>query len=380
MRTEMDDPDARFETAKQHFLAGLAAFEAGRLEDAEASFVAAHTLLPQRVSTLINLAATRLQRGRLAEALESADALLALEPRNPDGLFHRATALDRLGRPADALAAYDLALAVEPRLGQAWSQRGSLLRELGRGAEAAASFERALAHGADPDLNRYYLAAVSAAGARDRPATAPRPYVRSLFDAYAAQFDRHLQDTLQYRAPALMAQQLQELAGPGRGPWQSALDLGCGTGLLGPLVKPVAARLTGVDLSPAMLAQAGRLGVYDELVLADIVEHLRATPARHDLVLAADVFIYVGALEPVFDALDMVLAPGGVFCFSVEEAAADVADFELRASLRYAHGEAYLRRLAAAHGHELAALQRAPIRTDQHGRIDGLYIALVRGG
>jgi predicted TPR repeat methyltransferase len=370
----MHDPDARFESARQHFLAGVAAFDAGRLEDAEASFVAAHALLPQRVSTLINLAATRLQRGRLAEALESADALLALEPRNPDGLFHRATALDRLGRPADALAAYDLALAVEPRLGRAWSQRGSLLRELGRGAEAAASFERALAHGADPDLNRYYLAAV---GAGERPATAPRPYVRSLFDAYAQQFDRHLQDTLQYRAPALIAQQLQAL---GRGPWQSALDLGCGTGLLGPLVKPLATRLTGVDLSPAMLAQAGRLAVYDELVLADIVEHLRATPARHDLVLAADVFIYVGALEPVFDALDAVLAPGGVFCFSVEEAAAEVADFELRPSLRYAHTEAYLRRLAADHGHEVAALQRAPIRTDQHGRIDGLYVALVRRG
>jgi predicted TPR repeat methyltransferase len=372
MRAEMDDPDARFETAKQHFLAGLAAFEAGRLDDAEASFAAAHALLPQRISTLTNLTATRLQRGRLAEALESADALLALEPRNPDGLFHRATALDRLGRPADALAAYDLALAVEPRLGQAWSQRGSLLRELGRADEAAASFERALAHGADAELNRYYLAAVRAG---DRPATAPRPYVRSLFDAYAQQFDRHLQDTLQYRAPALMALQLRAL---GRGPWRSALDLGCGTGLLGPLVGPVAARLTGVDLSAAMLAQAERLGVYDELVLADIVEHLRTTSARHDLVLAADVFIYVGALEPVFDALDAVLERGGVFCFSVERAGADVADFELRPSLRYAHGEAYLRRLAAQHGHDVAALEEGPIRTDQHGRIDGLYVTLVR--
>jgi predicted TPR repeat methyltransferase len=373
----MDNPDDRFDAAKQHFVAGLAAFEAGQPEAAEASFFASHELLPRRVSTLVNLAATRLQLGRLADALASADALLAIEPHNPDGLFHRATALDRLGRLAEALAAYELALAVEPRLGAAWSQRGSLLRELDRLDEAAASFERALAHGADAELNRYYLAAVRGGVGGSRPATAPRPYVRSLFDAYAEQFERHLQDTLHYRAPERMAQQLRAL---GRGPWQSALDLGCGTGLLGPLVEPMATRLTGVDLSAAMLAQARKLGVYDELVAADIVEHLRTCGRQHDLVLAADVFIYVGALEPVFEALDAALAPGGVFCFSVEEAAENVADFELRASLRYAHAQAYLRRLAAAHGYAVAALQRAPVRSDQRGEIAGLYLALARRG
>lgn len=368
----MADPDIRFEAAKQHFVDGLAAFAAGRFEEAEQRFVASLAVLPGRVSTLVNLAATRLRLAKTDAALSAADAVLALEPGHAEAWFHRASALGQLGRTEEALAACDQLLAIDPGIGPAWSQRGGLQRELGRLDEAAQSFERAIALGGDAELNGYYLAAV---GARPSPATAPRPYVQSLFDAYAEQFDAHLVQVLNYHAPERMAQQLSGLA---RAPWRSALDLGCGTGLLGPLVKPLAGRLVGVDLSAAMLDKARTLGVYDRLVSADIVEHLQTTEERHDLVLAADVFIYVGDLAPVFGALNRTLAPGGVFCFSAELAAADVPDFELRASLRYAHAEPYLLGLASEHGYDVAALQHAPIRDDQRETIAGLYVALVR--
>jgi predicted TPR repeat methyltransferase len=370
--SEMPPSDPRFEAAKQLFLEGLAAFEDGRWAAAEHAFLASLERLPQRISTLINLAATRLRRGHAEAALDTADVVLGLEPDNAEALFHRATALDRLGRAAEALAAYDRVLAVEPKLAAAWSQRGGVLREAGRLDEAARSYTRAIECGGDAQMNGYYLAAVSAGPG---PASAPRAYVQALFDGYAAEFDTHLVDGLGYRAPQTLVAQLRVL---GRGPYRSALDLGCGTGLCGPLVRPLVGRLAGVDLSQPMLDKARALGVYDALACAELVEHLQATPERHDLVLAADVFIYVGDLDPVFAALARVVVPGGVFCFSAEAAAPGATGVELRPSLRYAHAEPYLRRLAAEHGFEVASVLAAPIRSDQRETVDGLYVCCVR--
>ena len=55
--------------------------------------------------------------------------------------------------------------------------------------------------------------------------------------------------------------------------------------------------------------------------------------------LAADVFIYVGELEPVFARLERAMGEG-VFCFSVESLEGDGAGVRLLPSLRYAHSAA----------------------------------------
>lgn len=384
------DPDSsRFERAKQRFQEGLAHFESGHFQEAERCFSESLSVLPGRVSTLVNLAATQLQLASPVAALASAEQALAAEPDDADAWLHRGTALAELGRPGDALQSFDRLLALSPGHAQAWSRRGGVLREMNRLDEAALAFEQALAHGGDTELNSYYLAAVRAGQA---PATAPRRYVQSLFDAYAGEFDAHLVGTLHYRAHEVLTRHLHDLHGPGGGRFVSALDLGCGTGLCGPQVRPRVASLTGVDLSGPMLEKARALGVYDHLAQADIVEHLRSTEARHDLVLAADVFIYVGDLEPVFAALPRVMPAGGVFCFSAElcaeraaheKAASGVAPggsagFELMPSLRYAHSEHYLQDLAARHGFDITRLVREPVREEQRETIDGLFVYLVR--
>ena len=396
-----------FEQAKQLFLDGLQAFQAQRFETAEQRFQASLALLPGRISTLVNLAATQVKLARPQEALATAEQVLAAEPGNADAWFHKASALGQLARhrealagyekvlalgtlpaaepwlrhgqtlqaldqPERALASYDKALAADPTLAQAWSNRGGILREMNRGAEAAEAFRQALAHGADAELHRYYLASVSA---QPLPPTAPAHYVETLFDDYADEFDAHLVDVLGYRAHSTL---VDHLAGLGRGPFRSALDLGCGTGLCAPLLKPMTQRLAGVDLSSQMLEKAHALNLYDELVHADIVAHLQQTQARHDLVASADVFIYVGDLDPVFAALHRVLEPGGLFCFSAECASSERPDFELLPSLRYAHSERYLRALAERHSFEWLRLVRAPIREDQRTSIPGLYVYLQR--
>ncbi|MEO7128518.1 MAG: hypothetical protein ABI040_06575, partial [Rhodoferax sp.] len=118
------------------------------------------------------------------------------------------------------------------------------------------------------------------------------------------------------------------------------LDLGCGTGLIGPLIKPVADRVDGVNLS-----------------------------------LASDVFVYLGALDAVLAGAARVLAPGGLFAFSIERTT-DAHDLRLLPSLRYAHSQACVRRLAQEHGFEVRAAFAAPMREDQRRPIEGPYVYL----
>ncbi len=402
----MAEPDpATFEHARQLFLQGLELLESGQAAQAEKRFLSSLELLPRRSSTLVNLAAARLDLGRPQDALTAIEEVVAMEPDNLDAWFHRGTAcglLDRnedalasferllaiddsiaepwlrhgqvlqsLKRPEQALASYDRALAIDPALAAAWTNRGGILQELRRFEEAAAAFRQALAHGGDPELNRYYLASVGGAGA---PPGAPASYVRSLFDDYADEFDEHLVQVLGYRAHQALTGHLATIA-PRR--FRSALDLGCGTGLCAPQLAAIADRLTGVDLSRQMLDRAAGLGLYHQLVQADITQYLAETSATHDLVIAADVFIYIGDLVPVFSAVRRVLQPGGVFCFSVEVANDDCNSFELLPSLRYAHSASYLRGLAADHDLDVAGLLREPLRQDQREAVDGLFVYLA---
>lgn len=359
-----------FEQARDFFLKGVDHYQAGRYADADRSFAASLALVPGRASTLTNLGAVRLKLGKAQEAADLLEEALAQEPDNLEALGQRATALAELGRHDEALACTDRAMVLNGELGALWSLRGKLQRELGRFDEAVASFETAIARGADPELNRYYLASIQGGGV---PAAPPRQYVEALFDSYADGFDEHLVEVLHYRAPQVLA---EGLARGGRR-FERALDLGCGTGLCGPLLRPLAAVLEGVDISATMVEQAAALGVYDEVTQSDLVAFLDATPRRYELLVAADVFIYVGALEAVFAGAARAMAPGGVFCFSVE-ALKDGPDLALRRSLRYAHSRPYIERLAAQHGFAVADVIEQPIRDDQREPIPGLYFWLER--
>ena len=280
-------------------------------------------------------------------------------------------ALQHLGRPVEALDAYEHALELNPQLGPAWTLRGHLLRQAGRLADASVCFNNAIGCGEDVESHLYFLGAL---GLGALPDAAPAAFVRSLFDEYADGFDADLVDTLRYRGHEQVCAPLAALH---PAPFASALDLGCGSGLAAPLLRPICARLAGVDLSPRMIARATATQCYDELHVAEAVAHLHRTPTRHDLVVACDVFIYLGDLAPVFDGVARVLATGGVFAFTVEAGEAD-AGYDLLPTLRFAHTEAYLRDLAQARGLRVTRCERAPLREGRGEAIVGLTMHLAR--
>jgi predicted TPR repeat methyltransferase len=376
---------------------------------------------PGRASTLSNLGATWLRLGRPRDALDALDAALAAAPGDRDAAFHRADALlalgetepalqaierardadpshagtalrrgeilVRLGRVRDALAAFEAAasLAGAAGPGRALASRhlGNLLREAGRLPEARAAFEAALAAGGDADELRFLLASVHppATGDATAPPEAPPAFVRDLFDGYAGDYDRHLLEDLGYRAHAALVEPLPGAVG--RSTFGRALDLGCGTGLCGPLLRPFVAHLAGVDLAPRMVALARRSGAYDDVAVGEAVAALAATPpGTLDLAVAADVLIYLGDPEPLVRAAATALAPGGVLAFTVERADAGEggAEVVLDPTLRFRHADALWPRLAARHGFALRAARPEVLRHEQGRPVDGLAVVLVRGG
>jgi predicted TPR repeat methyltransferase len=309
----------------------------------------------------------------LADAEQSYTRALQVKPAFAEALCNRGTLLHRLGRHDAALADYDLALQARPAYALAHQYRGNTLRALGRNEDAIAAYHQALACGADAQHLPYIHYMLATLGAEAAPASPPLQYVRELFDQYAGHFDEHLVDQLQYRTPELLVDALRPSLPPGQ---LDTLDLGCGTGLCAPLLAPFSASLTGVDLSENMLAQARRRGGYTRLACSDIASFLRQCAQQYDLVVAADVFVYVGELDTVFEGVRAALRPGGVFAFSVE--AGQDTGVALRESGRYAHGEAYVRTLSTRHGFEIRELSRHAVRQDKGAGIEG-YLVVLRG-
>jgi predicted TPR repeat methyltransferase len=278
-----------------------------------------------------------------------------------------------LAGQGDLAAAADLlvqTLELAPGYAAAWFTLGEVSEKLGNREGAVAAFRKAAAadqqdrHGA-----KLHLIRLGAAPA----AAMPESYVRTLFDGYALKFDHALTQGLGYRAPELLLRAVQ--ASGVLMEFKHALDLGCGTGLGGAAFKPFCARLSGVDLSPAMLAQARAKGIYDRLEAGDVVAFLQAETVRYDFVLAADVFMYLDDLHPVLRAVAKVLKPNAVVAFSVETHDGD--GVILRDTLRYAHGTAHVRVALAAAELNLVSLEPATTRTEKGMPVPGL-IAVAR--
>ena len=259
-------------------------------------------------------------------------------------------------------------VASAPRFAPAWFLLAEAREKLGDSAGAVEAFRQALA--ADEHDRQGAAVRLARLGALP-PVAMPTAYIRSLFDSYAPGFEDSLVGRLGYRGPDLLVAALARAGSLDT--FASVLDLGCGTGLAGAAIRPHAQKLTGVDLSPRMLETARDKGVYDRLVETECMTFLReeaVAGARHDLILAADVFIYFHELMQVPRFAVPVMGPGALIAFSVETHDGD--GVILRDTLRYAHGEAHVRHALAQGGMELVLLDFAPARNEKGEPVPGL--------
>jgi predicted TPR repeat methyltransferase len=344
----------------------------GRGEEAMAFLQGAVDLHEDHAGSRINLAAVLRGLGRLAEARVQAERATKLDPRNADGWVELGLVRQRSGHPEGAAAAFERAVALAPDRVHAHWCLAEACRELGEAARAASHYRTCLR--LDPSDRHGAALGLALTGAESTPGKAPDAYVRQLFDDYAEEFDAALVDGLAYRAPELLEGALRRLLGPPAGSLD-VLDAGCGTGLAGPALKPFARRLEGIDLSPAMVQKAKSRRLYDHLEVGELVESLRARSRACDLVVAADVLVYLGDLDPVMAAVAAALRPGGVFAFTVERDDA-ILSYRLGPKQRYVHAPAYVQQRAAAAGLEVASMEEAVTRQEAGADVPGLVVLL----
>ncbi len=207
------------------------------------------------------------------------------------------------------------------------------------------------------------------------PETLPAPYVEALFDEYAGRFEQALLTRLDYRAPWQLRSLIDRLF-PDRRAFARLLDLGCGTGLGGEAFRDLAGWMRGVDLSGKMIAEARRKMLYDELVQGDILLGTEASSPAFDLVLAADVLVYIGDLQTVFQTVHNTLQPGGIFAFSVQ--CSSDGGYKLGQECRYSHHPDYLFRLMELTGFEALASEEAVCRQEAGKDVPGMIVIARR--
>ncbi|SNB67533.1 MULTISPECIES: class I SAM-dependent methyltransferase [unclassified Agrobacterium] len=274
------------------------------------------------------------------------------------------------------------ALELAPRWTAGWFRFGEYHEKAGETAKAVAAYEKV----AELDTEGLFAAELKLAvlGAAETPEQPPSRYVEGLFDDYADRFETSLVEKLDYSVP----QKLAELIGKAvdGGVFDTIVDIGCGTGLLGVEIRALARRLEGFDISQNMLAKAEEKGLYDYLGQADLSLEAEASGLfttalaehRAGLVAAADVMMYLGSLEAVMPLVSTLLRPSGFFAFSVEDAG-DEDGFILRESLRYAHSKSYVTDLLERTGFSLLEIRKTTIRKDAGKPLSGiLFLARAK--
>ena len=313
----------------------------------------------------ITLVHALLAAGDTGGALDEAREAVSLNPGVAPAVLALGEALLAAEALPTAIAELQRALRLDPDLPRA---RELIAIAWLKAGEADKALENLRSLEPTPAIT----AMIASAGRIKTASRSDAGYVRHLFDQFSADYDARMIGQLSYAAPQILLD-LASMVMPGRDNL-SVLDLGCGTGLAGLAFKPLAARLDGVDLSPAMIEKAMARGIYNDLMVGDLESALAAPGLAYDLILAADTLVYLGDLACVFEGVRKRLAPEGYFLFTTEAAS---EGFELGPKRRWRHSDAYLRAAAQSAGLGVAGLVAAAPRHEANQPVDGFAVALM---
>lgn len=344
----------------------------GELTLAEARFREALALAPDHIGILAMLGGVLVERGNADEAIDLLERARVAVPDFAPVHFALGTAYAMAGHDEIAVASMEIAGKLDPSSSLPFERLARLHIRAHRPREAIGVLRRVLRRDPTNTNATFMLAALTGENAAV-PTDMPPELVADLFDTYASTFDTHLEG-LAYRVPKALAALVGDVEPTARD-WV-VVDLGCGTGLAGVELRDRARTLIGCDLSPRMIDRAKERAIYDELH----VEDLAATLSRAsgvDLIVAADVFIYLGALDQTIAACAKALRPGGLLAFSTEKS--DGADVALQPTLRQKHSESYLVGLARANELTVERAEPSILRVDQGESVHGILYLLRRG-
>lgn len=382
-----------------HFYAGISALQSENLNQAEVHFQSILNINPDHVPTLINLGALELKRGEGQTAIAYFTQVLILDENNVmarqnlaatfmhydrfenalthyqelqkknclevEDIYNMGVASAALGQLSEAISYYQQVLTQDDSHNAALNNLAAIYIRLGQRSEAINLLQRALQFKPRDTTSQFMLDVLTN---NKQNSTASQDYVRNLFNNYALYYEQHLQKILQYSVPKKSFEILRTL---GFNQFKQVLDLGCGTGLSGIALRECSMKITGIDLSQKMLAQARVKNIYNDLFESDIISFLRNDAQSYDLIQALDVLPYFGELDELLDAIIPRLCEKGILLLSAE--ISEEKPWEIQDSMRFCHYPDYIHTLLEPRG--LKVLHRSNVVARQENE-QNLYATL----
>lgn len=373
----------KYDFVEAHNNLGNVLKDINRQEEAIACFHKALSFKPDYAEAHYNLGVVFKEQNKLDEAIACFHKAISLKPDFAEAHSNLGVVFMERGKLYAALLCYRKALSLKPDFVEALNNLGNVFRVQSKLAKSLACFQKAIKIEPENGMAVHSIATLSGSN----PERAPSEYIEKIFNAHADKFDSHLLENLQYETPEKLVafiRQSSEL------PLQKLdiLDLGCGTGLVGLVIAPYARQLVGVDLSANMLAKAQARNLYQRLERSDLLTMMQSEMASsYDLIIAADVFVYLGKLDMIFNEAMRLLRPGGFFAFSVkameelpheENEQDNPIEYRLNETGRYAHSSAYLSRLAVTIGFKLHRMIRTHTRLEKGQSVQAWLVLCVK--
>lgn len=304
-----------------------------------------------------NIAATFMHHDRFENALMHYDVLLKKDPNNVEYLYNSGVAQMALGHLNEAIIFFDQVLSIQNHHTSALNNVAAIYIKLEQKEKAQIYLEKALAINPKDTISSHMLSAIKG---NLKVSTNP-DYAQNLFNNYALYYDQHMQGQLHYRIPQHIGRTLHQL---NLIEVNKALDLGCGTGLTGTVLREVSKHLTGVDIAAKMLAHAKEKRIYDQLIESELIRFFKKNTEHYDLIVAADVLPYFGVLNPLFSLINQHLNPQSYFIFTTEISEAN--PWRLETSARFSHHLEYINSLINKEYFQLILQEKIPARMQNH--------------
>ena len=317
----------------------------GDYETAEKKYNEALSIQPDMIEALNNLAIVYRRLNQTSQAISLYKNAISLSPNFVEANYNLGKSYWDEGQYEDAKACFQRVLEIDPKHALATHEMGNYYLKMGDKDNAVAYFEQYLSLAPEDECGARLKLSYLNAG--EMPGRQPEQLVKQTYEKKARTWDadvaridmaflgpQHVQSAIMQQIP-----DATELA---------VLDIGCGTGLCGPFLKPVAKKLHGVDLSEHMLTIARDKQLYDQLVCDDIVHYFDAYDELYDLIVGSGVLIFFGDLSVIFKAVSQRLNANGYFIFTLYKS--NDADIEIRDNMHFAHSEQYVRMISDQSG------------------------------
>lgn len=353
-----------------HFNCGLAFYDQERYQEAEKHYSRACTLNSEDPDIHYNRGLNFRRLNQIQDAAESFERAFRLGDHDLDTLYNLGLCYQDLGEFSQAAFLYESILTKEANHSSTLNNYAYLCHKTGDTDKAEALYRRLLDLNPEHQAARHMLDSLSGI----TPDTAPLEYVEAVFDSYAEEFEQSLLEQLAYQAPQNIWKRYCSLFPNDRR--DLCLDLGCGTGLVGEEFSSCCRQLVGVDISQRMLSIAEEKNIYDDLIKSDIVKYLNKSKHSPDLLVAGDVFTYLGDLKLIFQKCFHAARPKGLFLFSVEDSDSD--SFELKETGRFGHSPEYILNLCQKTGWTLLDQYLSNLRQEKGEWIRGHIFILEK--